>query len=58
MKKQKLSLNALTLSSFVTQSQQKHLAGGAKTDYKQCGTGYETINSCNTDYAVCGTGPV
>lgn len=59
MKKQKLTIRKLRIDSFVTDVHQQRVLGGANTDYKQCGTGYETINSCNYtyDYKECGTGP-
>lgn len=65
MKKQKLSIKKLEISSFVTETQKTDLkGGGAKTaeytcDYNECGTGYETIYTCErTNYQQCGTGPV
>ena len=60
MKKQTLSIQKLKVDSFVTGIEQnKVLLGGARTDYKQCGTGPQTINSCEpTNYYECGTGPI
>ena len=59
MKKQKLTIQKLRIGSFVTGLHQQNVLGGARTDYKQCGTGPQTINSCPpTNYYECGTGPI
>lgn len=58
MKKQTFTIGKLKIDSFITGvDQNKFLLGGAFTDYKQCGTGPQTINSCQpTNYYECGTG--